>query len=181
MDKTDSIEQAQADMRKGYADGSVGTIVSGLVWLISAVICYQYSASKAVFALFIGGMFIYPVGVVLGKALGLRAAHTEGNPLGSFAMEGTVSMLMCLPLAFVLSLQQVEWFFQGMLLIIGGRYLTFASIYGKRIYWVLGAILGVAAYLLFYFRIGSFISLLTGSFIEISFGSAMFVLFRRRN
>jgi hypothetical protein len=68
-----------------------------------------------------------------------------------------------------------------MLLIIGGRYLTFASIYGNRLYWVLGAALGVAAYLLFFFKVQSFGSLLTGSFIEISFGLLMFFFFRREN
>lgn len=49
--------------------------------------------------------------------------------------------------------------FQEMLMIIGGRYLTFASMFGMRIYWILGAILGLSAYILFklqarlYFRI----------------------------
>ena len=35
-----------------------------------------------------------------------------------------------------------------MLLIIGGRYLTFSSIYGIRLYWILGAVLGVRLALL---------------------------------
>lgn len=180
MNKSDSVEHAQADMRRGYANGFIGIIVSGLIWLISAVICYQYSAKQAVWVLFVGGMFIHPVSMILSKFMGSPGKHTNGNPLGNLAMEGTIFMIMCIPLAFVLSLQQVEWFFQGMLLIIGGRYLTFASIYGNRLYWVFGATLGVAAYLLFHFRIASFISLLTGSFIEIFFGSFMFYSFRKK-
>ena len=95
-------------------------------------------------------------------------------------MEGTIFMLMCLPLAFGLSLQKTEWFFQSMLLIIGGRYLTFESIYGIKLYWVLGAILGFAAYCLFSFKVQPSFSALTGSLIEISFGLFMFILFRRR-
>ena len=59
------------------------------------------------------------------------------------------------------------------------RYLTFASIYGFRHYWVLGAVLGIAAYLLLYFKVESFGSLLTGSLIEISFGLLLFFSFRR--
>ena len=181
MDKTDTFDQAQADMRKGYADGSVGIIVSGLMWLISAVICYQHSAKQAVWALLIGGMFIYPVGVLLSKVVGISGTHTKGNLLANLAMEGTIFMIMCLPLAFGLSLQHSEWFFQGMLLIIGGRYLTFASIYGIRFYWVLGAALGIAAYLLFFLIATSFVSVLTGSLIEISFGLFLFVSFRKQN
>jgi hypothetical protein len=179
--KIDTFSQAQSDMRKGYANGSIGILVSGFIWLISATVAFQYSAKQAIWTLLIGGMFIHPVGVLLSKIIGLKGSHTKGNPLGNLAMEGTIFMIMCLPIAFGLSLQHAEWFFQGMLLIIGGRYLTFASIYGSKLYWVLGAALGVAAYLLFFFKVQSFGSLLTGSFIEISFGLLMFFFFRREN
>ena len=181
INKTDTFTLAQTDMCKGYAKGSIGILVSGFIWLISSIISYQYSAEQAVWSLLIGGVFIHPVGILLSKVIGLSGSHSKGNPLGNLAMEGTIFMIMCLPIAFGLSLQYAEWFFQGMLLIIGGRYLTFASIYGSRLYWVLGASLGVAAYLLFYFKVQSFGSLLTGSLIEISFGLFMFFSFRREN
>lgn len=181
INETDTFRQAQIDMCKGYAKGSIGILVSGFIWLISSIISYQYSAEQAVWSLLIGGVFIHPVGILLSKVIGLSGSHSKGNPLGNLAMEGTIFMIMCLPIAFGLSLQYAEWFFQGMLLIIGGRYLTFASIYGSRLYWVLGASLGVAAYLLFYFKVQSFGSLLTGSLIEISFGLFMFFSFRREN
>ena len=181
MNKTDTFIKAQTDMCKGYANGSIGIIISGFIWLISAVISYQYSPKQAIWTLLIGGMFIHPVGMLLSKVIGLSGTHTKGNPLGNLAMEGTVFMIMCLPLAFGLSLQHAEWFFQGMLLIIGGRYLTFASIYGLKLYWILGAVLGVAAYLLFYFKVQSLGCLLIGSLIEISFGLLMFFSFRRND
>jgi hypothetical protein len=181
INKTATFRLAQTDMCKGYANGSIGIIVSGLIWLISATISYQLSAKQAVWTLLIGGMFIHPVGAFLSKVIGLKGTHTKGNPLGNLAMEGTIFMIMCIPLAFGLSLQHVEWFFQGMLLVIGGRYLTFASIYGSRLYWILGVVLGVAAYLLFYFKVQSPGSLLTGSLIEISFGILMFVSYRRND
>jgi hypothetical protein len=181
INTTNTLAQAQTDMCKGYANGSIGIIVSGLIWLISAAVAYQYSANTAVWSFLIGGMFIHPVSVLLCKMIGLSGSHTKGNPLGNLAMEGTIFMIMCLPIAFGLSLQYVEWFFQGMLLIISGRYLTFSSIYGIRFYWILGAVLAVAAYLLFYNRVQSFGTLLTGSLIEISFGLFMFLSFRRNN
>jgi len=181
MNEIDTFKQAQIDMCRGYANGSIGIIVSGLIWLVSATISYQYSAKQSIWTLLIGGMFIYPLGILLSKVMGLNGTHTKGNPLGNLAMEGTIFMIMCLPIAFGLSLQHAEWFFQGMLLIIGGRYLTFASIYGLKLYWILGAALGMAAYLLFYFKVQSFGSLLTGSLIEISIGLLMFFSFRRGN
>ena len=181
MNKTTNFDEAQTDMRTGYTNGSVGIIVSGVVWLISAIICYQFSAKQAVWSLLIGGMFIHPLSMLVSKVLGLKDAHTKGNPLANLAMEGTVFMLMCMPIALGLSLQHTEWFFQGMLLIIGGRYLTFASIYGMKLYWLLGGLLGVSAYLLFFLQIPSFGSLLTGSSIEILFGIYMFFSFRKDN
>lgn len=181
LNNIDTIKQAQTDMCQAHANGSIGIIVSGIMWLLSATISYYYSASQAVWTLLIGGMFIYPVGVLVSKLIGLSGAHKKGNPLGNLAMEGTIFMIMCLPIALGLSVQHKEWFFQGMLLIIGGRYLTFASIYGLRLYWILGAFLGTAAYLLFYLKVQSFGSLITGSLIEISFGLLLLYSFRRDN
>jgi hypothetical protein len=48
-----------------------------------------------------------------------------------------------------------------MMMIIAGRYLTFASIYGMRIYWGLGALLGISAYVLFSLGANDFISAFT--------------------
>lgn len=177
---TDSISQSQTDMRQGYANGSPGIIVSGTIWLIAAIINFKYSDQQGIWTLLIGGMFIFPLSMLLSKAMGLRATHTKNNILASLAMEGTVFMLLCLPLAYFLSLQHTAWFFQGMLLIIGGRYFTFASIYGIRLYWALGATLGIAAYLLFIFKIPSMGSALAGAIIEITFGLFMLIYFRKR-
>src|SRR6187431_2091525 len=109
-----TINQAQTDMRKGYANGSVGIIISGLIWLTSAIVSSQFSDKQAIWTLLIGGMFIYPISTLFAKAIGLSGTHTKGNPLGNLAMEGTIFMIMCLPLAFGLSLQHTEWFFQAM-------------------------------------------------------------------
>ncbi|WP_426065061.1 DUF7010 family protein [Flavobacterium sp. DSP2-3-1] len=181
INMNDTLVQFQTDMRRGYANGSIGIIVSGLTWLISAIVTYQYSASQAVWTLLIGGVIIHPVSVLLYKTIGLSGNHTKGNPLGNLGTEATIFMIMCLPIAFGLSLQHTQWFFQGMLLIIGGRYLTFSSIYGIKLYWILGAILGIAAYLLFKNNVQSFGTLLTGALIEILFGLFMFISFRRNN
>ena len=178
MNKDSKINEAQYDMCKGYANGSLGIIVSGSMWLISAFVSYYFSANQAIWTLLIGGALISPISSVIEKLIGLNG-HNAGNPFRNLAMESTVWMLMCLPLAYGLSLQQVEWFFQGMLLIIGGRYLTFATLYGRKIYWILGASLGVAAYLLFKLKIQSYGSLLTGSSIEITFGIFMYFFNRK--
>ncbi len=177
----DSISQAQKEMRKGYGNGALGILVSGLVWLTSAIVAALDSDQHAIWTLLIGGMMIFPISIIFAKLTGIPGNHSKENPLGSLALEGTVLMIMCIPIAFVISLQQTSWFFNAMLLIIGGRYLTFNSLYGIKLYWLLGALLGIAGYLLFIFRVPSFGSALTGAIIEIIFGLYMMVNFRKKH
>lgn len=170
IENMDNIKQAQSEMSHNYKYGATGVVVSGLMWLISSFVAYNYTPKQAVWTLLIGGVLIHPISIVLNKILGVSGTHSKNNPMGSLAMEGTFFMLMCIPLAYGLSLQRVEWFFQGMLMIIGGRYLTFKTIYGNRLFWILGGVLGIAAYILFSFNAQSYISALTGAGIEILFG-----------
>jgi len=178
MDKTDLLDTVQADMRKGYADGAFGIITSGIMWLGSAVVSYSYTPNQAIWALLIGGALISPVSGIFEKIAGLKG-HSDGNPLKNLAMESTIWMLMCIPIAYGLSIQNVDWFFQAMLLIIGGRYLTFASLFGRKLYWILGATLGLSAFLLFRWQVQSFGTLLTGAFVEILFGILMYFFYRK--
>ena len=174
-----NIRQAQLDMRAGYLHGFSGVIVSGVVWLIAGIVAIYFSPIQAMWTLLVGGAFIHPLAILVNKALGACGSHAPNNPLGQLAMEGTLFMIMCMPLAYALSLQKVQWFFQGMLLIIGGRYLTFATLFGARMYWALGITLGISAYVLFKLNAQPHISIFIGSAIEISFGLIMLVTRRR--
>ena len=175
-----NLKDAQQDMRAAYLHGYSGVLVSGMVWLMTALVALYVSPDKAVWPLLVGGVLIHPVSMLLNKVLGARGTHAPGNPLGRLAMEGTIFMIMCIPLAYGLSFQKVEWFFQGMLLIIGGRYLVFATVYGLRLYWALGIGLGIAAYLLFTLNASSLISIFSCAAIEIAFGLVMLMTARRR-
>jgi hypothetical protein len=166
----DCIQESQIDMQNGYKNGSIGVIVSGSVWLISAAICYVYGQQKGIWALLIGGMMIHPLGILISKLLGFRDSHTKGNKLAPLAMEGTFFMLLCLPIAIGLSLQHPDWFFKGMLLIIGGRYLTFQTLYGNKFFWFLGIALAMVANVLFLTKSSSFSTLLSGAIVELCFG-----------
>jgi len=174
------LKDAQQDMRAAYLHGYPGVLVSGTVWLVSGLVAMYVSPDKAVWTLLVGGVLIHPVSALLNKLLGARGVHAPSNPLGRLAMEGTIFMIMCLPLAYGLSFQKVEWFFQGMLLIIGGRYLIFATLYGSKLYWALGIGLGTSAYLLFKVNSPSQTTVLVGAAIEILFGLAMLTLLRRK-
>lgn len=175
----ENVKLAQTEMRNNYMNGGTGMLVSGFMWLISSFFAYNYSAKQAVWALLIGGVLIHPISAIINKIIGVPATHSKNNPLSSLIMEGTFFMLMCIPLAYGLSLLKTEWFFQGMLMIIGGRYLTFNTIFGSRIFWFLGGALGTAAYLLFSINASPYLSALAGAVIEILFGIFVYINARK--
>ena len=168
------IEEAQQDLRRAYFGGAPGVLVSALAWLAAALASDIWSPQRAVIVLFVGGMLIHPVSTVLTKALGRSAKHAAGNPLGRLAMETTVWLILSLPLAFVVSRFRVDWFFPAMLLVIAGRYTVFATMFGSRVFWVCGAALATAAYLLVKLEAGPTAGALTGAAIEAVFASVIF-------
>ena len=128
MDLT--LPQLQAQMRAGYGSGWTGIAASALAWAVAAGVAWQGSAQHAITALLAGGVLIFPASLVLGKLLHLPCHHPKGNALGSLAGASTFWLIFCLPIAWLLGQQQPAWFFAAMLLVIGGRYLVFASVYG---------------------------------------------------
>jgi hypothetical protein len=164
-----NFQTAQLDMRRAYLDGAPGMLASALAWAIAGAMALLDTPAHAVLALFAGGMFIFPVGVLLAKLMGRTGQHDKANPLGSLAMEGTVWMILCLPLTYAISLDHMGWFFPAMMLVIGGRYLTFKSLYGLRTYWICGATLVVAAYLIAAAKQPVFVGAFAGAAIEAGF------------
>lgn len=169
------IQDAQDDMRVGYLSGAPGVLASSLAWSAAAASIVLLSPQQAVWVLFFGGMLIFPAGVVICKILGGRANHTKGNPLVSLAGANTIWMLLCFPLAFVAQMQMIEWFFPAVLLIIGGRYLTFAVMYGMKLYWMLGFVLAGVGMATGYLAVAPIVSAAAGAAIEMVFAVVLFL------
>ncbi|MCX6212832.1 hypothetical protein [Spirosoma sp.] len=170
----DSLKVAQSDMSSTYRNGAVGVLVSGLVWLTAALVSYGFSPRQAIWALLVGGALIHPISTLVIQLLGGTTSTHKDNPLVRLAMEGTLFMLMSIPLAYGLASLHPSWFFQGMLLIIGGRYLTFQTLYGNKLYWLFGAVLGVSGYGLYITNTQPMVTLLTGGIIEVGFSVLLF-------
>ena len=151
-------------------------MTSGLVWGVAGFVSMMVSAKSAVWALFIGGALIFPISVVLDKLLGRRGNHDPKNPLGALAWANTFWLIFCLPIAYVVSMVNMSWFFPAMLLVIGGRYLTFGVLFGLRTYWVFGWCLAVAAYLLYKIGASATLGAFTGSGIELIFAVIFFAM-----
>ncbi|MEQ1518227.1 MAG: hypothetical protein ABL931_17235, partial [Usitatibacteraceae bacterium] len=139
----------------------------------------QVSASHAVLALFAGGMLIHPVGVVLCKILGRSGKHAKTNPLGALALESTGWLILCLPITYAVSVFNIGWFFPAMLLVIGGRYLTFRTLFGLRIYWVCGAALALTGYVLAASKSPPHIAAFAGAAVEAVFAAGIILTAKR--
>jgi hypothetical protein len=174
-----TVAQAQTDMRRGYYSGATGILASTLAWTVAAAIAMFDSSERAVWALLIGGMLIYPVGLLLCRLLGASGSHARGNPLAQLAGASTFWLIFSLPLAYGLGLDQPAWFFAAMLLVIGGRYLVFATIYGMRLYWALGLALAATAFVLAPLHAPATALVAAGAAIEMVFGIAAVIQHRR--
>ncbi|GAB1596688.1 DUF7010 family protein [Lysobacter claricitrinus] len=138
------LQQAQADMRRAYYGGATGMAASAIAWLAAACVALRGKPDAAVWTLLVAGMFIHPAAMLLSRVAGRSGAHAKDNPLGRLAGASTFWLIFSLPLAYAASRLHIEWFFPAMLLVIGGRYLTFDTLYGESLYWPCGLALAAA-------------------------------------
>lgn len=174
-----SITDAQQDMQKAYYGGAPGVVTSGTAWLIAGLVAFMVSPKAGIITLIFGGMLIFPVSLILCKLIGVSGKHDKANPLAPLAMEGTFWMLLSIPIAVGAAFYKIEWFFPAMLFVIGGRYLTFSTLYGNRLYWVFAAALVISGWLLFTTNAPAFAGAFAGAAIEYCFGTALFVAYKQ--
>lgn len=174
-----TIEEAQTNMRHAYFGGAPGLASSAVMWLLAASVCIARDAHAGVVVLIFGGMLIHPLATLGSKFLGRPGAHARDNPLGPLALESTVILLLGVALAFVLSRFRVELFFPAMLIVIGGRYLTFQTLYGRRVYWLCGGVLAALGVLSAMRSLPLAVSIFGGALLEAAFAAVVLVQTRR--
>jgi hypothetical protein len=172
--------EAQEDMRKSYFGGGPGAFASGIVWLTAGITALISTKQISVLVFFFGGMLIHPIGIVISKALNHSGKHKKGNPLSYLALESTFMLFIGLFIAYLAFQIRPNWFFPIMILIIGGRYLVFSSIYGMRIYWVFGTTLILSGVGGFLFNTPFHLIGLIGGIIEILFSFIIMYLEKRK-
>ena len=173
--------EAQKDMRDSYFGGAPGAFASGVVWLTAGIIALLSTKQISVMVFFFGGMLIHPLGILISKALKGSGKHKKGNPLSHLALESTFLLFIGLFIAF-LSLQiRPNWFFSIMILIIGGRYFIFSSIYGMQVYWIFGTVLILSGVGGFLFNTPFYLIGFIGGIIEILFSFIILSLEKKMN
>ncbi|MEO7359441.1 MAG: hypothetical protein ABI120_03885 [Gemmatimonadaceae bacterium] len=167
-------EAQQHEMRHAHYDGAPGIVVSGSVWIVAALVSHQLGINTAVWVLLIGGALIYPIALIVTKALGRPATTDKSNALNTLALASTVWLILCCAMAYGLFLLRPALFFPAMMATIGCRYLIFANIYGRSIFWAFGATLIVAAYLVFYLAVSPTLAAGLGGLLEVLFALVVF-------
>ena len=154
-------------MRNAFYGGLPGVFTSGLIWMAAGLVAWMSSPGTSLLVFFLGGMLIYPLGMVLARALGRSGKPDPQNPLTGLALETTGVLFVGLFIAWVVYQLQPAWFYPIMLLIIGVRYLAFRTLYGDRIYWLLGALLMAAGIIFLVQSTPFFLPALAGGSIEL--------------
>ena len=135
------VKDAQREIRSVYLGGSVGTFVSGVIWLISAALGTWVSTSSAIFGLVIGGMFIFPVTMLALKAMARKASLSRDNPLGQLATQVAFTIPLAYPVIGAAAVHNINWFYPAFMVIVGAHYLPFVFLYGMWIYGVLAGLM----------------------------------------
>ncbi|MES1168568.1 MAG: hypothetical protein ABUL61_05310 [Oleiharenicola lentus] len=168
------IKDAQRNMRHGYYGGAPGLAASALMWLLAGAVSAIHSSRAGVLALIFGGTLIHPLAILGSKLLRRPGTHARDNPFGALALEGTVILMFGVLLAFALSQFREELFFPAMLLVIGGRYLTFQTLYGLPVYWVCGGVLAALGLLAAILKFPAAASAFAGGVTEAVFAVVVF-------
>jgi hypothetical protein len=135
------IKAAQAECRHCFVGGGPGVIVSGFVWFAAAIVLASAGTTTAFAALFFGGMAIAPVAMGIERGLLRRPAPSPENALPAIGFETVFAMIGCLIAAYLLLQHAPHLAFPVAAIAIGTRYFTFATIYGTKVYYLLGGLI----------------------------------------
>ena len=124
------VSEAQREVRMTFLGGFPGQVVSGSLWLLSAALGTWGTTRLAILVLVVGGMFIFPLTMLLLRAMGRPASLSPGNRLGGLAMQIAFTIPLSLPLVGAATLHHLNWFYPSVMIVVGAHYLPFVFLYG---------------------------------------------------
>jgi len=136
-----NISEAQKEVRVVYLGAFAGLIVTSIIWFLSAAVGTWMSKGLAVWALVLGGTFIFPLSQVFLKSIGRTANLSKENPFGTLAMLIAFTIPATYPLIAGAFIHNSNWFFPAFLVVVGAHYLPFIFLYGMWHFAILSGLL----------------------------------------
>lgn len=134
------IKIAQEELRASFAGGGMGAITSGVVWLVAGLVVARAGIVAGFAALFVGGIFIFPVSTFLCRTGLRRPAPSAENSLGMVALESTIAMLGMFFAAFLFLEPRPQLVLPLAAIAVGTHYFAFRTAYGDVAFWILGGV-----------------------------------------
>ena len=142
--------EAQRDLRRAFVGGGPGVFVSALAWFAAALVEHRQGVGPAFAVLFFAGMLIFPLGTLACRFAFRRQKESSQNPLGALALESTIAMIGGLFAAWLFLPFQPGYVFPLAALAVGTHYAVFKTVYGDRLFWLLGALITAVGLLSIY-------------------------------
>jgi hypothetical protein len=165
------IKAAQAECRQSYVEAGPGQIISGVLFLIAYLVNDRWGVRAAFGCLFFGGFLIFPLTFAIVRGALRRPPLSRENELGRLAVESAIGMMPGLFAAYVFLQVAPSLVFPMAAMAVGGHYFVFGSMFGRRVFWLLGAQLMAIG---FFAMVGPFrmstSTLLVASATELVFG-----------
>jgi hypothetical protein len=135
------IAEAQRDVRMVFLGGFAGQLVSGVLWLLSAMLATFASTNSAILVLVLGGIFIFPLTQLTLRLMGQRASLGKDHPMNQLAMQVAFTLPLNLLVVLAATMYRLNWFYPAFMIALGAHYLPFVFLYGMRQFAVLAAVL----------------------------------------
>lgn len=164
-----SLSESQKEMRQAFLGGFAGQLVSGAIWITASLASLIWAPGYGMAVLFIGSFGIFPTTQILLRLLGRPARVSPENGLWHLGTQIAFTVPLNFLLVAAATLYQTEWFFPAAMIVVGTHYLPFITLYGMKMFGLLGALLvsGGAALALYGPPVFSLGGWLTGSLLMI--------------
>lgn len=139
-----NFKEYQFEMRSAFLGGFGGQLVSGIIWLVAAVISLLTKPTIGMAALFFGSMFIFPLTQLVVRLIGRPGKVSNQNGLWMLGSQTAFTVPINFLLVGAATLYKTEWFFPAAMIVVGSHYLPFITLYGMRMFGILAAVLVMA-------------------------------------
>jgi hypothetical protein len=138
-----NLKNAQQEMRRNFLGGFAGQLVSGVIWLVSSAVWFWTEPRNGMAVLFFGSMAIFPLTQLFLRLLGRSAKASPENDLWALGSQIAFTVPINFLLVGAATLYRQTWFYPAAMIVVGGHYLPFITLYGMKMFAILAALLVV--------------------------------------